>query len=96
MRDFVDTLPLRLAAVVAAAVGVVCLVSGVDIWVSAGRIGATFVLLLLAGLCVRWLVISSQEKATAPRSAPAPAPDEAPASGPRDEGAPADEPRGTK
>lgn len=58
MRDFVDTLPLRLAAVVAALVGMVCLWKGVDLWVSAWRIGVTFAVLLLAGLLVRRLILS--------------------------------------
>ena len=67
MRDFVDTLPLRLAAVVAAFVGVICLWKGIDLWVSAWRIGVTFVVLLLAGLVVRRLILSLGSEATHPR-----------------------------
>ncbi len=57
MRDFVDTLPLRLAAVVAVLVGTVCLWNGFDLWESAQRIGITFVVLLLAGLVVRRVIL---------------------------------------
>ena len=57
MRDFVDTLPLRLAAVVAVLVGTVCLWNGVDLWESAQRIGIAFAVLLLAGLMVRRLLL---------------------------------------
>lgn len=57
MRDFVDTLPLRLAAVVAALVGIICLWNRVELWTSAGRIGITFGVLLLAGLVVRRLLL---------------------------------------
>jgi len=56
MRDFVDTLPLRFAAAVAALAGVVCLMHGVDLWVSAGRIGVTFAVGLVGGLVVRRLL----------------------------------------
>lgn len=58
MRDFVDTLPLRLAAVVAALVGAICLWNGVEIWESARRIGIAFVVVLLASLIVRRLLLS--------------------------------------
>jgi hypothetical protein len=64
MRDFVDTLPLRLAAVVAALVGVVCLYEQIDVWVAAWRIGIAFMALLLAGLGVRWLILSLSDDAT--------------------------------
>jgi hypothetical protein len=64
MRDFVDTLPLRLAAVVAACVGMICLWKGIDLWVSAWRIGVTFMALLLAGLVVRRLILSLGSEAT--------------------------------
>ena len=57
MRDFVDTLPLRLAAAVAALVGIICLWNRVELWTSAGRIGITFGVLLLAGLVVRRLLL---------------------------------------
>jgi hypothetical protein len=57
MRDFVDTLPMRLAAVVAALVGAVCLWNGVEIWESARRIGIAFAVLLAAGLLVRRWVL---------------------------------------
>jgi hypothetical protein len=61
MRDFVDTLPLRLAAVVAALVGAICLWNGVELWESARRIGIAFVVLLLAALLVRRLVLAFSE-----------------------------------
>ena len=57
MRDFMDTLPLRLAAVVAVLVGTVCLWNGVELWESAQRIGIAFAVLLVAGLVVRRLVL---------------------------------------
>lgn len=66
MRDFVDTLPLRLAAVVAALVGAVCLWNGVDLWIAAGRIGVTFVLLLMAGLLFRRVVLSLHHESIEP------------------------------
>lgn len=58
MRDFVDTLPLRLAAVVAAVVGVICLARNVDLWVSVGRVGIAFAIVLLGALGVRRLLLS--------------------------------------
>lgn len=62
MRDFVDTLPLRLAAVVASLVGAVTLWNGVELWESARRIGISFVVMLLAGLTVRRLVLSLHDQ----------------------------------
>jgi hypothetical protein len=81
MRDFVDTLPLRLAAVVAALVGIICLWNRVELWTSAGRIGITFGVLLLAGLVVRRLLLPLFEGAMehpAARNADGAAPGAAP------------------
>ena len=64
MRDFVDTLPLRLAAVVAAIVGAVCLFNGVELWESARRMAIAFVVLLLAGLAARRLILTQMEEST--------------------------------
>lgn len=58
MRDLVDTLPLRLAATVAAIVGVICLLNGVELWTSALRIGIAFAVLLVAGLVVRRFLLT--------------------------------------
>src|SRR5689334_20942565 len=65
MRDFLDTLPLRLAAVVAAVVGAICLWQGIDLWVAAGRIGISFVALLLVGLVVRRVVLTLWDQTAA-------------------------------
>ena len=70
MRDFVDTLPLRLASVVAVLVGMVCLWNGVDLWESAQRIGIAFAVLLLAGLVVRRVVLPHLSAAAAAAAAP--------------------------
>ena len=70
MRDFVDTLPLRLAAGVGALVGVIGLVRGVDLWVSAGRVGAAFVVVLLGALGVRRLLLTLLENARRADSEP--------------------------